>query len=78
MGIDGLNSFFHFFLIRISHNHHFLYSAAVVCRLFVSMPPTVRSSVYRKVDGGSLTCAIILVRDVRMKAKQALTCLHKR
>ena len=55
-----------------SHSH-LDYSATVLRYLCVFMPTAFS---YRKADVRSLTCATIIVRAVRVKARQALTSLH--
>ena len=52
---------------RSHHNHHSCYSTTIAMHyLCVYMPPAFRPS-YRKVNWGSLTCAMILVHAVHMK-----------
>ena len=65
--------------IMSSDSHHFVCSATVMQYLCVFMPQVVSPSKgsIKSAHMGSLTCAMILVCAVHMKARWALMSLHK-
>ena len=65
--------------IMSSDSHHFICSATVMQYLCVFMPQVVSPSKgnIKSAHMGSLTCAMILVCAVHMKARWALMSLHK-